>query len=100
LTWKTIVKRALAIAVAGAALYLVLPALIKVLGEWPRLSTLNPAWFTVCLAAELFSFICTFALQRRGDVDLVAGDHGGVAVDAGGGGHVRGFAQLVWWVRM
>ena len=26
-----------------------LPALIKVLGAWPRLSTLNPAWFTVGL---------------------------------------------------
>jgi uncharacterized membrane protein YbhN (UPF0104 family) len=35
-----------------------------VLGAWPRLSTLNPAWFMVCLAAELASFICNFALQR------------------------------------
>ena len=32
-----------------AALYLVLPALIKVLGAWPRLSTLNPVWFMVGL---------------------------------------------------
>ena len=64
LTWKTVVTRALAIAVAGAALYLVLPKLIAVLGAWPRLSTLNPAWFTACLAAELVSFICNFALQR------------------------------------
>ena len=50
-TWKTILKRALAVAVAGAAIYLVLPGLLKVLGEWPRLSTLNPVWFTVALAA-------------------------------------------------
>jgi uncharacterized protein (TIRG00374 family) len=64
LTWMTVVKRGLAVAVAGAAIYLVLPALIKVLGAWPRLSTLNPAWFTVCLAAELVSFTCNFALQR------------------------------------
>ena len=64
LTWKTVVKRALAVAVAGAAIYLVLPALIKVLGEWPRLSTLNPIWFTVALAAELASFTCNFDLQR------------------------------------
>ena len=42
LTWKNVVKRALALAVAGAALYLVLPKLIAVLGAWPRLSTLNP----------------------------------------------------------
>ena len=64
LTWKAVVMRALAIAVAGAALYLVLPKLIAVLGAWPRLSTLNPVWFTVCLAAELVSFTCNFALQR------------------------------------
>jgi uncharacterized protein (TIRG00374 family) len=63
-TWKIIVKRALPVAVAGAAIYLVLPALIKVLGEWPRLSTLNPVWFAVALAAELASFTCNFALQR------------------------------------
>ena len=49
---------------AGAAIYLVLPKLIAVLGAWPRLSTLNPIWFTVCLAAELVSFTCNFALQR------------------------------------
>ena len=64
LTRKTVIMRALAVAVAGAALYLVLPKLIAVLGAWPRLSTLNPAWFTVCLAAELASFTCNFALQR------------------------------------
>jgi hypothetical protein len=52
-TWKAVVKRALPVAVAGAAIYLVLPALIKVLGAWPRLSTLNPVWFTVALAAEI-----------------------------------------------
>jgi hypothetical protein len=64
LTRNTVIKRVLAVAVAGAALYLALPKLIAVLGAWPRLSTLNPAWFTVCLAAELASFTCTFALQR------------------------------------
>ena len=37
---------------------------MAVLAAWPRLSTLNPAWFTVCLAAELASFTCNFALQR------------------------------------
>ena len=64
LTRKAVVKRALAVAVAGAAIYLVLPKLMAVLGAWPRLSTLNPAWFTACLAAELVSFACNFALQR------------------------------------
>jgi uncharacterized protein (TIRG00374 family) len=64
LTWKNIVKRALAVAAAGAAIYLVLPGISAVLGAWPRLSTLNPVWFTVALAAELVSFTCNFALQR------------------------------------
>src|SRR5215471_12304099 len=32
LTWKTVVKRALVVAVAGAAIYLALPSLIAVLG--------------------------------------------------------------------
>jgi len=63
-TWKTIVKRTLAVAVAGAAIYLVLPKLLAVLREWPRLSTLNPVWFTVALAAEIVAFIFNFALQR------------------------------------
>jgi hypothetical protein len=31
-TWQTVVKRALAVAVAGAAIYLVLPKLLAVLG--------------------------------------------------------------------
>ena len=64
LTWKTVVKRALVVAVAGAAIYLALPSLIAVLGAWPRLSTLNPAWFALALVAELASFTCNFALQR------------------------------------
>ena len=64
LTWKNVVRQAVVVAVAGAAIYLVLPKLMAVLGSWPRLSTLNPVWFTVALAAELISFICNFALQR------------------------------------
>ena len=64
LTWKTILKRALLVAVAGVGIYLVLPELIAVLGAWPRLSTLNPIWFTVAIAAEVISFTCNFALQR------------------------------------
>jgi uncharacterized protein (TIRG00374 family) len=64
LTWKTVVKRALVVAVAGAAIYLVLPKLIAVFGAWPRLAALNQIWFTVALAAELASFTCNFALQR------------------------------------
>jgi uncharacterized protein (TIRG00374 family) len=64
LTWKTVVKRAIAVAVAGLGIYLVLPSLTRVLASWPRLSTLNPVWFAVAVGAEVASFACTFALQR------------------------------------
>jgi len=98
LTWKTVVKRALAVAAAGAAIYLVLPRLIAVLGAWPRLSTLNPVWFTVALAAELASFTCNFALQRlalrtRGWFAVVAAGLAGNAItDSLPGGDAAGAA--------
>jgi hypothetical protein len=96
LTWKTVIKRALAVAVAGAAVYLVLPGLVAVLGAWPRLSTLNPIWLTVALAAELISFTCNFALQRlalrtRGWFAVVtAGLAGNAVTDSLPGGDAAG----------
>ena len=96
LTWKTMVKRVLAVVVAGAAIYLVLPKLVAVLGDWPRLSTLNPIWFTVALAAELASFTCNFALQRlalrtRGWFAVVtAGLAGNAVTDSLPGGDAAG----------
>jgi len=39
-TWKTVIKRAFVVAIAGVAIYLVLPSLIAVLGFWPNLSAL------------------------------------------------------------
>ena len=98
MTWKTVVKRALAVAAAGAAIYLVLPSLIAVLGAWPRLSTLNPVWLTVALASELISFICNFALQRlalrtRGWFAVVtAGLAGNAVTDSLPGGDAAGAA--------
>ena len=97
-TWKTVIKRVLVLAIAGAAIYLVLPSLIAVLGAWPRLSTLNPVWFTVALAAELVSFTCNFALQRlalrtRGWFAVVtAGLAGNAVTDSLPGGDAAGAA--------
>ena len=98
LTWKKVVKRAAAVAVAGAAIYLVLPKLMAVLGSWPRLSTLNPIWFTVALAAEVISFTCNFALQRlalrtKGWFAVVtAGLTGNAVTDSLPGGDAAGAA--------
>ncbi len=62
--WKTVVKRAIVIVVAGIAIYLVFPSLTEVFASWPRLTTLNPIWFAVALGAEAVHFTCTFSLQR------------------------------------
>ena len=64
LPWKTLVKRAAAVVVAGVAIYLVLPVITEVLASWPRLSTLDPWWVIAVIAAEIAHFICTFAMQR------------------------------------
>jgi len=64
LSWQDVVKRAAVVVVAGLTLYLVLPAITEVLASWPRLSTLDPWWFGLAIAAELAHFWCTFALQR------------------------------------
>jgi len=98
LTRRTVIKRALLVAVAGAGIYLVLPGLISVLGAWPRLSTLNPAWFAVALGAELASFTSNFALQRlalrtRGWFAVVtAGLAGNSVTDSLPGGDAAGAA--------
>jgi uncharacterized membrane protein YbhN (UPF0104 family) len=97
-TWKAVARRVLVVVVAGAAIYLVLPRLAAVLGAWPRLSTLNPIWFTVALAAELASFTCNFALQRlalrtRGWFAVVtAGPAGNAVTDSLPGGDAAGAA--------
>src|SRR5215469_7152077 len=97
-TWKTVIKRVLVLAVAGVAIYLVLPSLIAVLGSWPRLSALSPIWFTAALAAELASFTCNFAVQRlalrtRGWFAVVtAGLTGNAVTDSLPGGDAAGAA--------
>ena len=64
LPWKTVAKRGAVVLVAGVSLYLVFPAITEVLASWPRLSTLDPRWFALAVAAEIAHFTCTFALQR------------------------------------
>lgn len=62
--WKSVVRRAIGIALAGIILYLVAPSVLAVLHSWPRLATLNPVWFIPAVIAEGAHFACTFALQR------------------------------------
>ena len=58
------VSRVVVVAVSGVAIYLVLPSITEVLASWPRLSSLDPVWFSVAVAAEVAHFLCTFSLQR------------------------------------
>jgi hypothetical protein len=79
------VRTAVAVVVSGLALYLVLPALIAVVGAWPRLATLAPWWLVGSLAAQAASFVCAFALLRlvthvREWFVIVAASLGGNAV--------------------
>ncbi|MCL2394888.1 MAG: flippase-like domain-containing protein [Acidimicrobiaceae bacterium] len=64
LAWRSIIKKAVPIVVAGLGIYLVLPSITEVLASWPRLSTLDPVWFALAVAFETVHFLCTFALQR------------------------------------
>jgi len=63
-TRRTLLRRAVPLVIAGTAIYVLFPAITKVLGAWPRLSSLDPIWFTAALAAEVASFTCNFGLQR------------------------------------
>jgi len=49
---------------AGIGLYVALPALVRVVGAWPRLFTLEPWWLLAVLVAEFASFLCAMALLK------------------------------------
>ena len=66
LQWKTVLKRAVAVAVAGLAIYLVLSEHHRGLRFVAALSTLQPIWFTAAVLFEVAHFTCTIALQRLG----------------------------------
>lgn len=63
-TWRMLLRRGLALTLAGLGIYLVMPSLTRVLASWPRLETLNPVWLAVALVAEIGSFTCYFGLER------------------------------------
>lgn len=54
----------IAVVVMGIALYIVLPALVRVIDSWPRLFKLEPWWLLLVFGAELASFFCAMALLR------------------------------------
>jgi putative heme transporter len=64
LTWKLLLRQAIAVGIGGLVIYLLLPKLTRLLASWPRLAGLAPAWIVLALAAEVASFVCYFGLQR------------------------------------
>jgi uncharacterized protein (TIRG00374 family) len=62
--WKSIAKKTVAVVVAGITLYLVFPSLTEVFASWPKLTSLDPVWFSFAVVAQVAHFTCTIALQR------------------------------------
>lgn len=61
---RVITRRALLLAAAGIALYVVFPSLVEVLEAWPRLADIAPGWFALMLVAEIISFAAVWYLQH------------------------------------
>ena len=64
LPWRSIAKRTVMVVVAGVTIYLVFPSLAEVFASFPKLTSLDPIWFTLALLLQAAHFACTIALQR------------------------------------
>jgi uncharacterized protein (TIRG00374 family) len=64
ITLGAILKRSLPVMLAALALYGLAPKLGEVLGGWPRLRDIEPAWFAAMAVTESASLICMCAVQR------------------------------------
>jgi uncharacterized protein (TIRG00374 family) len=53
-----------AVVISGIALYVLLPALVKVLSSWPHLLHLEGWWLLAGLVSEMASFVCQMTLLR------------------------------------
>ena len=58
------IRKVVAVLVTGLAIYVVLPALVKVASAWPKLLSLSPWWLLVAVVCEAASFLCAMALLR------------------------------------
>ena len=61
---RKIIGRVLFLLVSAFALYGLLPQLLDVWAEIPKLRNLNPVWFIATLLLELGSFVCQWMLTR------------------------------------
>jgi uncharacterized protein (TIRG00374 family) len=61
---RAVITRVLLLLVTLVAFYLVLPGLIEMFGDLPRLRTVFPAWFVPIFLLEAAAFACTWELMR------------------------------------
>lgn len=58
------IPRVLMLVVAAISFHVVAPSVVDVLGSWPRVSSVAPAWLGAILLCEVLSFASAIALQR------------------------------------
>src|SRR5688572_28552532 len=56
--------RTAGLVVTAIGLYVVTPALVSLLGAWPELRTIRPAWFVLLFLLEAGSFVAVWGLVR------------------------------------
>jgi uncharacterized protein (TIRG00374 family) len=58
------IGRILMLLLAALSFHIVAPSIVEVLGSWPRVSTVAPAWLAAIVLCEILSFASAIALQR------------------------------------
>ncbi len=64
LPWRSIAKKTVMVVVGGVTIYLVFPSLVAVFSSFPKLTSLEPVWFSIAVVLQVAHFACTIALQR------------------------------------
>lgn len=64
LPWRSIAKKTVLVVAAGITIYLVFPSLLEVFDSFPKLTSLEPIWFSVAVLLQVAHFACTISLQR------------------------------------
>jgi uncharacterized protein (TIRG00374 family) len=64
LPWRSIAKKTVLVVAAGITIYLVFPSLLEVFDSFPKLTSLEPVWFSVAVLLQVAHFACTISLQR------------------------------------
>jgi hypothetical protein len=61
---RALLRRLLALVLAGVVLYGVAPAVLEVLGAYRRLTDVDPGWWIAVIATSAAGIWCMCALQR------------------------------------